>query len=114
MKKQIGCRFDPLSRRLLVSQDIESLPAVHMQLRRTFRESGAIDSSTLPSCDRHKGVREGHCWYCRILTDLTQKVHGVTIVGEEAVNLEREPTVSFVVIGQRPLKSRDMMTRKPG
>lgn len=30
-------------------------------------------------------------------------------MGEEAVSLERVPTVSFVVIGQRPLKSRDIV-----
>ena len=43
------------------------------------------------------------------LTDPAQKARGVRIVGEEAVNLERVPTVSFVVIGQRPLKSRDIV-----
>jgi hypothetical protein len=43
------------------------------------------------------------------LTDPAQKARGVRIVGEETVNLERVPTVSFVVIGQRPLKSRDIV-----
>ena len=43
------------------------------------------------------------------LTDPAQRARGVRIVGEETVNLERVPTVSFVVIGQRPLKSRDIV-----
>ena len=43
------------------------------------------------------------------LTNPAQKARGVRIVGEETVNLERVPTVSFVVIGQRPLKSRDIV-----
>lgn len=43
------------------------------------------------------------------LTDPAQKARGVRIVGEETVNLQRLPTVSFVVIGQRPLKSRDIV-----
>jgi len=43
------------------------------------------------------------------LTDPAQKARGVRIVGEETVNLERVPTVSFVVIGQRSLKSRDIV-----
>jgi len=43
------------------------------------------------------------------LTDPAQKARGVRIVGEETVNLQRAPTVSFVVIGQRPLKSRDIV-----
>ena len=43
------------------------------------------------------------------LTDPVQKARGVRIVGEESVNLERVPTVSFVVTGQRPLKSRDIV-----
>ena len=43
------------------------------------------------------------------LTDPVQKARGVRIVGEETVNLDRVPTVSFVVIGQRALKSRDIV-----
>jgi hypothetical protein len=43
------------------------------------------------------------------LTAPVQKARGVRIVGEEIVNLERAPTVSFVVIGQRSLKSRDIV-----
>jgi selenocysteine lyase/cysteine desulfurase len=35
-----------------------------------------------------------------------QRERGVRIVGEETVNLDRVPTVSFVVVGQQPLKSR--------
>ncbi|KAF9485510.1 selenocysteine lyase [Pholiota conissans] len=40
------------------------------------------------------------------LTEPAQRERGVRIVGEETVNLERVPTVSFVVVGQKPLKSR--------
>ena len=43
------------------------------------------------------------------LTDPAQKARGVRIIGEEIVNLERVSTVSFVVIGQRSLKSRDIV-----
>jgi selenocysteine lyase/cysteine desulfurase len=31
------------------------------------------------------------------------------VVGEETVNLERVPTVSFVVVGQKPLSSRTVV-----
>lgn len=51
------------------------------------------------------------------LVDPVQKERGVRIVGEETVNLERVPTVSFVVTGQRPLKSRtivDFFDKKGG
>ncbi|KAF8997914.1 pyridoxal phosphate-dependent transferase [Cyathus striatus] len=40
------------------------------------------------------------------LTDPTQKERGVRIVGEETVDLNRAPTISFVVVGQRALKSK--------
>lgn len=43
------------------------------------------------------------------LTDPTRKARGVRVVGEEIVNLERVPTVSFVVIGQHPIRSRDIV-----
>jgi len=43
------------------------------------------------------------------LTAPPQKARGVRIVGEETVNMERVPTVSFVVVGQHPLKSRDIV-----
>lgn len=51
------------------------------------------------------------------LVDPVQKERGVRIVGEETVNLERVPTVSFIVTGQRPLKSRtivDFFDKKGG
>ncbi|PFH47633.1 hypothetical protein AMATHDRAFT_151647 [Amanita thiersii Skay4041] len=40
------------------------------------------------------------------LTHPNQKARGVRIVGEEAINLWRVPTVCFVVVGQRPIKSK--------
>jgi hypothetical protein len=40
------------------------------------------------------------------LTDDVQRARGVRVVGEETVNLERVPTVSFVVVGEKPLGSR--------
>lgn len=51
------------------------------------------------------------------LVDPVQKERGVRIVGEETVNLGRVPTVSFIVTGQRPLKSRtivDFFDKKGG
>jgi len=41
----------------------------------------------------------------------------VRVVGEETVNLERVPTISFVVVGQRPIKSQaivDVFDKKGG
>lgn len=43
------------------------------------------------------------------LTDPVQRERGVRIVGQETVNLERVPTVSFVVVGQRPIRSPDIV-----
>lgn len=43
------------------------------------------------------------------LTDTVQRERGVRIVGQETVDIERVPTVSFVVVGQRPLRSRDIV-----
>jgi len=40
------------------------------------------------------------------LTDEKQKARGVKIVGEEEVSLNRLPTISFVVVGDRPLDSK--------
>jgi len=40
------------------------------------------------------------------LVDPAQKERGVRIVGEETVDLNRVPTISFVVVGQRAIKSR--------
>ncbi|KAF8961498.1 pyridoxal phosphate-dependent transferase [Flammula alnicola] len=51
------------------------------------------------------------------LIDPVQRERGVRIVGEETVNLDRVPTISFVVVGQRPLKSRaivDFFDKKGG
>jgi selenocysteine lyase/cysteine desulfurase len=43
------------------------------------------------------------------LTDPAQKARGVRIVGEETVDLQRVPSVSFIVFGQHPLMSRDIV-----
>jgi len=43
------------------------------------------------------------------LTDPQQYERGVRIVGEEKVGLARVPTISFVVIGQKPLKSQNIV-----
>ncbi|KAF8159241.1 pyridoxal phosphate-dependent transferase [Crassisporium funariophilum] len=51
------------------------------------------------------------------LIDPVQRERGVRIVGEETINLERVPTVSFVVVGQKPLDSRfivDVFDKKGG
>jgi len=43
------------------------------------------------------------------LTDEKRKARGVRIVGEEEVTLNRVPTVSFLVVGDRPLDSKDVV-----
>lgn len=43
------------------------------------------------------------------LTDPVQRARGVRIVGEETVNLERVPTVSFVIVGERAIRSPDVV-----
>ncbi|KAH9479167.1 Aminotransferase-like protein FGM3 [Psilocybe cubensis] len=43
------------------------------------------------------------------LTDPVQRERGVRVVGEETVNLDRVPTISFVVVGQRPIKSKTIV-----
>ncbi|KAF8073921.1 pyridoxal phosphate-dependent transferase [Lyophyllum atratum] len=43
------------------------------------------------------------------LTDPAQRERGVRVVGEEDAGLSRVPTISFVVVGQKPLKSRDIV-----
>lgn len=43
------------------------------------------------------------------LTDPVQYERGVRVVGEETVGLSRVPTVSFVVTGQRAVKSKDIV-----
>lgn len=43
------------------------------------------------------------------LTDPAQRSRGVRIVGEEAIGLQRVPTVSFVVIGDKAIKSKDIV-----
>jgi hypothetical protein len=43
------------------------------------------------------------------LTAPEQKARGVRIVGTEEAGLDRVPTVSFVVIGEKSLKSKDIV-----
>jgi selenocysteine lyase/cysteine desulfurase len=43
------------------------------------------------------------------LTDPSQRERGVRVVGSEKGGLSRVPTISFVVVGQRPLKSKDVV-----
>ncbi|KAF8897311.1 pyridoxal phosphate-dependent transferase [Infundibulicybe gibba] len=43
------------------------------------------------------------------LTTPAQVARGVRIVGEEKVDLSRVPTVSFVVVGDKPMKSKDIV-----
>ncbi|KAF8880229.1 pyridoxal phosphate-dependent transferase [Gymnopilus junonius] len=43
------------------------------------------------------------------LTDPKQRERGVKVVGEEKLGLSRVPTISFVVTGQRPIKSQDIV-----
>ncbi|KAF8635153.1 hypothetical protein AX15_000531 [Amanita polypyramis BW_CC] len=38
-----------------------------------------------------------------------QKARGIHVVGDETVNMMRVPTVSFVVVGNRPIKSKDIV-----
>lgn len=43
------------------------------------------------------------------LTAPEQKARGVRIVGEERVSKDRVPTMSFVVVGQQRMKSKDLV-----
>ncbi|KAG6817903.1 hypothetical protein H0H93_006911, partial [Arthromyces matolae] len=43
------------------------------------------------------------------LTAPEQRARGVRVVGEEETNLTRVPTISFVVTGQNPIKSKDVV-----
>lgn len=43
------------------------------------------------------------------LTHPEQKARGVRIIGHESVNLTRVPTLSFVIVGERPIKSKDVV-----
>ncbi|KAG1874988.1 pyridoxal phosphate-dependent transferase [Suillus subluteus] len=45
----------------------------------------------------------------RFLTDTKQVGRGVRIVGTSEINLSRVPTVSFVVVGQNTIKSKDIV-----
>lgn len=43
------------------------------------------------------------------LLDPIQFSRGIRVVGEETIGLTRVPTVSFVVVGQNPIKSKDIV-----
>ena len=43
------------------------------------------------------------------LTSESARARGIRIVGNEQINLQRVPTVSFVVIGDRPVRSKDIV-----
>ncbi|KIY46833.1 selenocysteine lyase [Fistulina hepatica ATCC 64428] len=43
------------------------------------------------------------------LTHPDQRTRGVRVVGDETPSLARAPTISFVVIGERPIRSRDVV-----
>ncbi|PPQ94697.1 hypothetical protein CVT25_009552 [Psilocybe cyanescens] len=43
------------------------------------------------------------------LTDPVQRERGVRVVGEETISLNRVPTISFVVVGQKPIKSKTIV-----
>jgi len=45
----------------------------------------------------------------KYLTDPKQWARGVRVVGEESVNLTRAPTISFVIVGDRHIKSKDIV-----
>lgn len=45
----------------------------------------------------------------QFLTDKKQAERGVRIVGTSDINLTRVPTVSFVVVGQNAIKSKDIV-----
>jgi hypothetical protein len=45
----------------------------------------------------------------RFLTDAKQVSRGVRVVGTSEINLSRVPTVSFVVVGQDAIKSKDIV-----
>jgi hypothetical protein len=45
----------------------------------------------------------------RFLTDARQFARGVRIVGTSKIDLSRVPTVSFVVVGQNAIKSKDIV-----
>jgi len=44
------------------------------------------------------------------LTGPAQRARGVRVVGDEKGSLSRVPTISFVVVGQKPLKSKDIVS----
>lgn len=43
------------------------------------------------------------------LTSESARARGIRIVGNEQINLQRVPTVSFVVVGDRPVRSKDIV-----
>ncbi|KAG6890159.1 hypothetical protein C0992_002964 [Termitomyces sp. T32_za158] len=45
----------------------------------------------------------------QFLTAPAQRKRGVRVVGEEQIGLSRVPTISFVVVGQNPIKSKNIV-----
>lgn len=45
----------------------------------------------------------------RFLTDPAQRARGVRVVGSEDSGLGRVPTISFVVVGERAIRSKDVV-----
>jgi len=45
----------------------------------------------------------------RYLTDPKQRARGVRVVGDESISPMRAPTISFVVVGERAIKSKDIV-----
>ncbi|KAF9454405.1 PLP-dependent transferase [Macrolepiota fuliginosa MF-IS2] len=43
------------------------------------------------------------------LTDPKQWARGIRVVGEESINLTRAPTICFVIVGDRAIKSKDVV-----
>lgn len=43
------------------------------------------------------------------LTDPAQEARGVRVVGEEKAGLSRVPTISFVVVGERAIESKEVV-----
>jgi hypothetical protein len=68
----------------------------HNDLKKTF-EAIATHEQTLVSA------------LLSYLTDPDQRARGVRVVGNEKGGLSRVPTISFVVVGQRALKSKDIV-----
>lgn len=68
--------------------------------------SSSLDASLNAIADHEQSLLKPLLGF---LTDANQVERGVRIVGDDKFGLERVPTVSFVVTGQRAIKSRDIV-----